>query len=152
MVLVDAKDMFQLLISEFRYAVQRDNHLAPSTCADLIKTYLPELPKEWRGHTACQLSNEIIEERLWQSRHLDPDFKFKKDYYVPLGATTKNQLVEDYIWEDLLVFLSNYLESIPVYADRYMKYIYGKMDYSQGIDYFSDELHEKIQKNRKTRK
>ena len=27
------------MISEFRYAVKRDNHLAPGTCVELIKKY-----------------------------------------------------------------------------------------------------------------
>ena len=147
MVKLDDKDLYQLLIAEFRYAVKRDNHLAPDTCAQHIKDYLPKMNKQWRSHTAKQLSEEIIDERLWASRYLQPEFKFEKHVHSFLSETPKKQLDEDYIWEDLLVFLTNYLESLPHNVERYMEYIRGRMTYSEGIDYYSTELHNKIVEN-----
>ena len=149
MVKLDEKDLYQLLLAEFRYAVKRDNHLAPDTCAQHIKDYLPYMHKQWRAHTAKQLSEEIIDERLWASRYFKPEFTFRKDpiYDVFNGKETKNQLAEDYIWEDVLVFLTNYLDSLPHNTERYMKYIKGRMDYSDGIDYYSTEIHNKIVEN-----
>ena len=115
MVKLDEKDLYQLLIAEFRYAVKRDNHLAPDTCAQHIRDYLPDMSKQWRAHTAKQLSEEIIDERLWASRYFKPDFTFKSSpiYDVLNGEEQKDQLNEDYVWEVLLVFLTNYLEHLP---------------------------------------
>ena len=147
MVKLDEKDLYQILMAEFRYAVRRDNHLAPYTCAQHIKDYLPEMHKQWRAHTAKQLSEEIIDERLWASKWTDPEFKFEKDVHSFLSETSKRQLDEDYVWEDLLVFLTNYLEHLPHNVDRYMEHIKGRMTYSEGIDYYSTELHNKISEN-----
>ncbi len=149
MVKVDNKDLYQILMAEFRYAVKRDNHLAPNTCAEHIKSYLPETDKQWRAHTAKQLSEEIIDERLWASRYFKPDFTFKSSpsYEVLNGEEQKDQLNADYVWEDLLVFLTSYLEHLPHNVDRYMVYIKGRMDYSEGIDYYSTEIHNKITEN-----
>ena len=149
MVKLDEKDLYQLLIAEFRYAVKRDNHLAPDTCAQHIKDYLPEMNKQWRAHTAKQLSEEIIDERLWHSRWTDPEFKFEKNasFSSNMMCESKRQLEEDYVWEDLLVFLANYLESLPYNTERYMEHIRGRMTYSEGIDYYSTEIHNKITEN-----
>ena len=147
MVKLDEKDLYQLLIAEFRYAVKRDNHLAPDTCAQHIKDYLPEMHKQWRAHTAKQLSEEIIDERLWASKWSDPEFKFEQHVHSFLSETPKKQLDEDYVWEDLLVFLTSYLEGLPHNADRYMERIRGRMTYSEGIDYYSAEIHNKIAEN-----
>lgn len=149
MVKLDDKDLYQILIAEFRYAVKRDNHLAPDTCAQHIKNYLPEMGKQWRAHTAKQLSEEIIDERLWASRYFKPDFTFKTSttYSIVGDERIKDQLEEDYVWEDLLVFLTNYLESLPHNTERYMEYIRGRMIYSEGIDYYSAEIHNKIAEN-----
>jgi hypothetical protein len=152
MVKLDDKDLFQLLIAEFRYAVKRDNHLAPDTCAQHIKEYLPEMNKQWRAHTAKQLSEEIIDERLWASRYFKPDFKFTNDVNSFLSDEQKEQLDEDYVWEGLLVFLTNYLESLPYNVDRYMDHIYGRMTYSVGIDYRSTDVYDKIIENIKKNK
>jgi hypothetical protein len=149
MVKVDDKDLYQILMAEFRYAVKRDNHLAPDTCAMHIKNYLPEMEKQWRAHAAKQLSEEIIDERLWHSRWTKPGFTFKvgTTHSIFGGEETKDQLDEDYVWEDLLVFLVNYLEHLPHNVDRYMEYIRGHMTYSEGIDYYSVEIHNKITEN-----
>jgi hypothetical protein len=147
MVKLDEKDLYQLLVAEFRYAIKRDNHLAPDTCAQHIKDYLPEMEKSWRAHTAKQLSEEIIDERLWASKWTDPEFKFEKCVHSFLSETPKKQLDEDYVWEDLLVFLTNYLEGLPHNVERYMEYIKGRMTYSEGIDYYSTEIHNKIAEN-----
>lgn len=149
MVKLDEKDLYQILIAEFRYAVKRDNHLAPDTCVQHIKDYLPEMDKQWRAHTAKQLSEEIIDERLWASKWTDPEFKFEKNvsFLSNMMCEAKQQLEEDYVWEDLLVFLINYLEHLPHNVDRYMDHIRGHMTYSEGIDYYSTEIHNKIVEN-----
>ena len=145
MVNIDDRDLYQLLIAELRYAIRRDNHLAPDTCAQHIKDYLSDMSSQWRAHTAKQLSEEIIDERLWNSGCFhDEDFKFEKD--LPLGSG-KKQLKEDYIWEELLVFLTNYLTTLPHNVNRYMEYIYGHMTYSNGIDFYSAGVHNKLIKN-----
>jgi hypothetical protein len=149
MVKLDDKDLFQILIAEFRYAVKRDNHLAPDTCAQHIKDYLPEMNKQWRAHTAKQLSEEIVDERLCASRYFKPDFTFKvgTTYSIFGDEKVKDQLEEDYVWEELLVFLTNYLEGLPHNVDRYMEHIRGRMTYSEGIDYYSTEIHNKLVEN-----
>jgi hypothetical protein len=149
MVKLEDKDLYQILVAEFRYAVKRDNHLAPDTCVQHIKDYLPEMEKQWRAHAAKQLSEEIIDERLRHSRWTNPEFRFEKNVSFSSGMTceAKRQLEEDYVWEDLLVFLTNYLESLPHNTERYMDYIRGRMEYSDGIDYYSTEIHNKIVEN-----
>lgn len=145
MVTLEDKDLFQLLVAEFRYAVKRDNHLAPDTCVQHIKEYLPEMSKQWKTHTAKQLSEEIIDERLWHSRYFKPDFKFDTGV---LDEEHKEQLNEDYVWEGLLVFLTNYLDSLPYNVDRYMEFIYGRMTYAEGIDYYSTDIQNKLIANK----
>lgn len=149
MVKLDDKDLYQLFMAEFRYAVKRDNHLAPDTCVHHIKEYLPEMSKQWRAHAAKQLSEEIIDERLWTSRWTDPEFMFEQNvsFSSNMLSEPKRQLEEDYVWEGLLVFLTNYLEHLPYNADRYMEHIKGRMTYSEGIDYYSTEIHNKIAEN-----
>jgi hypothetical protein len=147
MVKLDEKDLYQLLVAEFRYAVKRDNHLAPDTCAQHVRDYLPEMTTNWRAHTAKQLSEEIIDERLWASNWTDPEFKFESRAQGFLSETPKKQLDKDYIWEDLLVFLTQYLENLPHNTNRYMEHIRGRMTYSEGIDYYSTEIHNKIAEN-----
>jgi hypothetical protein len=128
MIKVDERDLYQLLISEFRYAVKRDNHLAPGTCIQHIKDYLPEMRKDWRAHTADQLTAEIIESRVWSTKDSEA-------------------LAYDSAWESLLVFLTNYIEKLPYNADRYMQHLYQKHCFMANIDYFSDEIAEKIKAN-----
>lgn len=123
MVKLDEKDLYQLLIAEMRYAIKRDNHLAPSGCITHIKDYLPEMKPEWRAHTAEQLTNEIISERSWS--HLEQDSE----------------------WEKLLIFLLDYLEKRPLNADRYMQYLYLKPNYTADIDWNSKELNDKFVEN-----
>lgn len=144
---IEDRDLYQLLLAEFRYAVKRDNHLAPSTCVEHVKQYLPDMEKGWRAHTAKQLSEEIIDERLWTSRYFEPAFRFEHSLNGFLNDEKKKQLNEDYVWEDLLIFLTNYLEHLPHNVERYMEHIRGKMAYSEGIDYYSTEIHNKIAKN-----
>ena len=128
MVKLDEKDLYQILIAEFRYAVKRDNHLAPAACAQHVTAYLPEMSKQWRAHTAKQLSEEIIQERIWSH-----------------GA--KPRLDYDADWEKLQVFLLDYLEQLPYNADRYMQYIFEKPTWEAHIDYYSVEIHNKIAEN-----
>ena len=127
---IDEKDLYQLLIAEFRYSVKRDNHLAPSGCAWHIEDYLPTMSKQWRVHTAEQLTAEIIDERI-------------------LAVCLKNPLEQDEEWEKLLVFLTNYIERLPHNADRYMEYLYKNTDYSANIDYLSAEMADKIRANKR---
>jgi hypothetical protein len=149
MVKLDDKDLYQLFMAEFRYAVKRDNHLAPDTCVHHIKEYLPDMSKQWRAHAAKQLSEEIIDERLWASRWTDPEFMFEQNvsFSSNMLSEPKRQLEEDYVWEGLLVFLTNYLEHLPYNVDRYMEHIRGRMTYSEGVDYYSTEIHNKITEN-----
>ena len=129
---VDERTLYQLLISELRYSIGRDNHLAPSTCVNIVMQYLPEMSKEWRTHTAHQLTDEIIRERLWGNHE---------------GA-----LKQDEEWEKLLLFLTDYLDTLPVNADRYMTYLYNKPEYNAHIDYYSIMMAEKIQHNQNNMK
>lgn len=127
MVNIEDRDLYQLLISEFRYSVKRDNHLAPGTCVNLVMQYLPEMSKEWRAHTAHQLTDEIIAERIW--------------------GKYKEALDQDAEWEKLLMFLTNYLVSFPLNVERYMTYLYQKPAYTANIDYYAVSMAEKIKNN-----
>ncbi len=129
MVKVDDKDLYQILMAEFRYSVKRDNHLAPSSCIQHIMTYLPELSKEWQIHIAEQLTNEVIQERLF------------------IGGREKGRLEQDAEWEKLLVFLTDYLVKLPYAVEKYMQYIYNKPDWEANIDYFSPKMAMKIKLN-----
>jgi hypothetical protein len=147
-VLIDnEKDLYMLLISELRYSIQRDNHLAPSTCCDLIKTYLPQMSEPWRSHTARQLIDESIHERIWRLPISEPDYKI-----YSYGTDNKNQLENDCIWEELTWFLLDYIIDMPYEAERYMQYIYGHMDYfakgKRGIVWRSEEILQKISYNK----
>lgn len=128
MVKLDEKDLYQLLIAEMRYAIKRDNHLAPGTCAQHIKEYLPDMAKQWRVHTAEQLTSEIIQEMLF--------------------GTTKGPLQQEEEWENLLVFLTNYIEELPYGVDRYMNLLFKKPPHVTAIDYYSIELRDKLAKNK----
>lgn len=129
MVKLDEKDLYQLLIAEFRYAVKRDNHLAPGCCVQHIMEYLPEMSSQWKTHTAEQLTSEVIQERLFFAGH------------------PKGHLEQDAEWEKLLVFLTNYLTKLPFGVDKYMQYIYNKPDWEANIDYYSPEMAMKIKLN-----
>ena len=115
MVKLDDKDLYQLLIAEFRYAVKRDNHLAPSDCVQRVMKYLPEMSKQWRVHTAEQLTSEITQE-------------------MALGGP-KGPLEQEADWEKLLVFLTNYIEKLPFGVDRYMDVLFRNPLHVAAIDY-----------------
>lgn len=146
MVKVDDRDLYQMLISELRYAIKRDNHLAPGTCCMLIKTYLPKMDKQWQACTAKQLAEESLQERMFPLPYSETEYKI-----YAYGTDNKHQLQNDCIWEELLVFLLNYLTEIPSEAERYMKYLYDHMDYYaagiKGIDWYSAEIRDKIAEN-----
>ena len=127
MVKLDEKDLYQLLIAEMRYAIKRDNHLAPSGCIQHIMDYLPEMRNDWRAHTSEQLANEVILERSF------------------------SRLEQDFEWEKLLLFLLDYLEKRPMNADRYMQYLYLKPGYEANIDWNSKELNDKFVENYRKR-
>ena len=143
----DEKDLYYLLLSEFRYAVKRDNHLAPGTCVTLIQTYLPMMSEPWRSITAKQLANESIQERLFSLPYHECNYKI-----YAYGTANKRQLQNDEVWESLLRFLLNYLIEIPSEADRYMTHLFGHMDYYisdlKGIDWYSQEIVEQIKLNK----
>lgn len=130
MVEIDEKDLYQLLIAEFRYSVKRDNHLAPSGCVWHVKDYLPNMSKQWRAHTAEQLTAEIIDERL-------------------LAVCAKQPLEQDVEWEGLLRFLTDYIERQPHNIDRYMEYLYHNPNYEANIDYLSAEMADKLRANQR---
>ena len=129
MVKLDEKDLYQLLIAEFRYAVKRDNHLAPSSCVQHVKDYLPEMKQEWRAQTAKQLTEEIIQERIW-------------------SHGTKPRLEYDSEWEKLQVFLLKYLEQLPYNADKYMQYLFEKPTWDANINYFSIAIRDQLLENK----
>lgn len=128
MVNLSDKDLYQLLIAELRYAIKRDNHLAPGTCIQHIKTYLPQLAQEYKAVCARQLADEAIQARI--------------------QGGAKGPLAQDEEWEDLLVFLLEYLESMPVNAGIYMQYLYKKPLYSAEIDFWSPLLYKKFSENK----
>ena len=125
MVKVTDQDLYQLLSAEVRYAVARDNHLAPSTCAQHIIDYLPLMGKQWRTHAAEQLTSEIIQERLFN--HV---LKYETE------------------WEKVLVFLTNYIETLPFGVDRHMDLLFNKPMHNAEIDYYSVEMHNKLIENK----
>jgi hypothetical protein len=127
MVNLDDRDLYQLLISEFRYSVKRDNHLAPSTCVNLVMQYLPEMTNEWRTHTAEQLTSEIIQACIW--------------------GNSKGPLEQEAEWEKLLVFLTNYIEKLPFGVDQYMAVLFRKPLHVADIDYYSPKMAEKLKNN-----
>lgn len=129
MIKLDEKDLYQLLIAEFRYAFKRDNHLAPSGCAQHIKDYLPEMKQEWRAQTAKQLTEEIIQEHIW-------------------SHGTKPRLEHDSDWERLQVFLLKYLDQLPYNADKYMQYLFEKPTWDAHIDYFSVAIRDQLLENK----
>ena len=128
MVKLDEKDLYQLLIAEFRYAVKRDNHLAPSGCIQHIVEYLPNMSKQWRAHTAKQLTEEIISERSFMTPRLKQDKE----------------------WDELLVFLLNYLEELPYNLELYNKLKLSRPDIAFKVDFYSEETLTKIQSNKKS--
>jgi hypothetical protein len=128
MVKLDEKDLYQLLIAEMRYAIRRDNHLAPGGCIQHIMNYLPEMTKTWRVHTAEQLTSEVIQEMIFGSN--------------------KGPLEQEAEWESLLVFLTNYIEKLPFGVDRYMDVLFRKPLHVTDIDYYSDEISNKLIENR----
>ena len=128
MVKLDEKDLYQLLIAEFRYAVKRDNHLAPSGCIQHIVEYLPNMSKQWRAHTAKQLTEEIISERSFMTPRLKQDKE----------------------WDELLVFLLNYLEELPYNLELYNKLKLSRPDIVFKVDFYSEETLTKIQLNKES--
>lgn len=146
-VIENEKDLYMLLISELRYSIQRDNHLAPSTCYELIKTYLPKMSEPWRSHTARQLIDESIHERIWKLPISESEYTI-----YSYGTDNKYQLENDCVWEDLLWFLLDYITEMPYEAERYMQYLYGHMDYyvkgKHGIVWGSEEIRQKILYNK----
>ena len=128
MVNLEDKDLYQLLISEMRYAIKRDNHLAPSGCVQHVMQYLPEMTKLWRVHTAEQLTSEITQEMLF--------------------GGPKGPLEQEAEWEKLLVFLTNYIEKLPFGVDRYMDVLFRKPLHVADIDYYSEEMQRKLMENR----
>ena len=91
--------------------------------------YLPEMTTQWQVHTAEQLTNEIIQERLF------------------IGGRVKGRLAQDAEWEKLLVFLTDYLVKLPYAVEKYMQYIYNKPDWEANIDYYSPVMAAKIKLN-----
>lgn len=126
MVKLDEKDLYQLLIAEMRYAIKRDNHLAPSSSIQHIKEYLPEMSKQWRAYTAKQLTEEIICERSFMEPRLNQDEE----------------------WDELLVFLLNYLEELPYNLELYNKLRLTRPEAVFKVDFYSEEVQAKIAENR----
>jgi hypothetical protein len=126
MIKIAENDLYQLLIAEVRYALKRDNHLAPGTCVQHIMNYLPNMLTEWKVHTAEQIAVEVIQELAWND---------------------KGGLTYEAEWEKLLKFLLDYLEKRPPNADRYMRYLFNKPGHVCEIDWNSKELNDKFVEN-----
>lgn len=77
--------------------------------------YLPEMSREWRTVCAKQLADESIHDRIW---------------------TSKGPLEQDGKWDNLLVFLLDYLEAILSNAGIYMQYLYNKPNHEAEVDFF----------------
>lgn len=137
-VKVTDADLYMLLISELRYSITRDNHLAPGTACNLIRTYLPKIGDYWRSHTAKQLLEEIIEQRIIYTPNTGV-YTIKS----PEQAEVGKQLLYDIEWEQLCWFLLGFITDLPYNANHYMRCLYGKMDYYAkgffGIDFYADE-------------
>ena len=147
-IIENEKDLYIMLINEFRYAIRRDNHLAPGTCIELIYKYLPKMQEPLRSQTARQLADESIGERILVLPLSEENYKI---YHY--GTENKIQLDNDELWESLLRFLLNYLTDLPYKANQYMMYLYGHMEYyiesAKGIDWYSEEIIDKILSNKK---
>lgn len=143
----DERDLYWLLMSEFRYAIKRDNHLAPGSCCDLVKKYLPKMETYFQQQLAVQLMEEIISERIW---YLPIN---KTEYYIYKYPRTTNQtekieqLEYDYEWENLMIFLLDYIDHLPYNYKEYLKYIYGHIVYSDGIGFDSQIIRDKVHSN-----
>ena len=143
--ITNEKELYQMLISEVRYSIKRDNHLAPSTCAELVMKYIPQMETRWQQHAAVQISEEIIAERIY-SLPIS-----KKEYYIYAASeynqVTKNkdaQLEYDSVWESLLIFLLDYIDRVPYNWDMYDKYIKSHIVYSDCIEYQSQIIRDKM--------
>ena len=126
MIKIAENDLYQLLIAEVRYALKRDNHLAPGTCVQHVMNYLPSMLTEWKAHTAEQIAVEVIQELAWND---------------------KGGLKYEAEWEKLLKFLLAYLEKRPPNANRYMRYLFNKPGHVCEIDWDSPELQYKFIEN-----
>ena len=137
-VKVTDADLYMLLISELRYSIARDNHLAPGAACNLIRTYLPKIGDYWRSHTAKQLLETIIEQRIVHTPNTEV-YTIKS----PEQAEAGKQLLYDIEWEQLCWFLLGFITDLPYNANHYMRCLYGKMDYYAkgffGIDFYADE-------------
>jgi hypothetical protein len=56
---VEQKDLYIFLISEMRYAMERDNHLAPFTFISMYKKYINQFSNEYQKIIKTQLKGEI---------------------------------------------------------------------------------------------
>lgn len=141
-------DLYMLLISELRYSIARDNHLAPGTACNLIRAYLPEMGEDWRAHTAKQLLEEIIEQRVLCTPNTEV-YTIKS----PGQAEAGKQLQYDIEWEQLCWFLLDFIKELPYNVNQYTRCLYGKMDYYVkgflGIDFYaSQDIKEMIKLNK----
>ena len=57
---ISEKDFHILIISELRYAMERDNHLAPFTFTHMFKKYIGKVSKENQEIIIKQVVSEIM--------------------------------------------------------------------------------------------
>lgn len=125
---IDHKTLYQLLISELRYSINRDNGLASGTTASIIEKYLPKMGDKFKRGTAKQLyeelSNMLNTPYLYGARkHEVYDKETGRDFYISdyeykNGSFQKEKLdinddivFEDEItWKKLLIFLEKYIK------------------------------------------
>jgi hypothetical protein len=83
---VNEKDLYVLLISEMRYAMDRDNHLAPFTFMSFFKKYIKSFTNESKKRLIEQVINEI-EYNLKLKNYNYKDYW--KDFIIELESFTK---------------------------------------------------------------
>ncbi len=56
---VAERDLYVLLISEFRYAIERDNHLAPFTFRSNFEEYIGEFSESYKNKIINEIRSQI---------------------------------------------------------------------------------------------
>lgn len=122
-IFVDIHDLYNLLISQCRYAYTRNNHLEPDSSYNKVKKYLNKLLKsdaEFTLHIACQLCEECISLQL-----NDNFFEGLDDEYY-----NRHQTIEFIEW--LLKFIHTKGKKVEERFVNYLPYNYDS--YKENIE------------------
>jgi hypothetical protein len=71
---IDEKTLYQLLITNVRYSIGRDNHLAPGNSNRIIKECFPMLSDEFKVQLKEKLISEIKFELGFKKREFEADW------------------------------------------------------------------------------